>query len=185
MDIIKSYIEEINYRFLLDGYDFYLVFLVGIFKIVLYICGQDDVEVIRSYIIVIEYKIVLLGEIVIKIMDKIVMFVDNYGELEMIKFYIVFIDYYVKEKIVFLDRFNFELFKRKSFEELKVIFIFVEENVFFLKNGESDFLVVKVSQLILLGEWFNSGFIEKVVVFIVDDNMEVFKLIIGKNDKDV
>ncbi|XP_014696229.3 outer kinetochore KNL1 complex subunit KNL1 isoform X1 [Equus asinus] len=185
MDITKSHTEEINHRPLLDGHDPHLVPLAGTSKTVLYTCGQDDVEVTRSHTTAIEYKTVSPGEIATKTMDKTVMFVDNHGELEMTKSHTALIDYRAKEKTVLPDRPNFELSKRKSLEEPKVTSIPAEENVFLPKNGESDHSAAKVSQLTLLGEWSNSGPTEKAVAFIADDNMEVSKSTIGKNDKDV
>ncbi|XP_057580228.1 kinetochore scaffold 1 isoform X2 [Hippopotamus amphibius kiboko] len=185
MDITKSYTVEINHRPLLDEHDSHLVPLARTSKTVLYTCGQDDMEVTRSHTTAIECKTSSPDKVTTRPVDKTVMFVDNHDELEMTKCHTVFIDYQAKEKTVHPDRPNFELPKRKSLEKSKVTPTPAEENVFFLDNGESHHSVTKVSHLTLQGEWSNSDPLEKAVAFTADDNMEVSKSTVWKNDKDV
>ncbi|XP_058397227.1 kinetochore scaffold 1 isoform X2 [Diceros bicornis minor] len=185
MDITKSYTEEINQKSLLGKHDSHLVPLAGTSKTVLYTCGEDDVEVTKSHTTAIECRMVSPDEITTKTGDKTIMFVDNHNELEMTKSHTAFIDYHTKEKTVLPDRPNFELSKRKSVEKPKVTSNPAEESVFFPENGESDHLAAKVSQLTPLEEWSSSGPTEKAAAFIADDNMEMSKSIIWKNDRDV
>eukprot|EP00069_Balaena_mysticetus_P015150 bmy_09183T0 len=185
MDITKSYTVEINHRPLLDEHDSHLVPLAGTSKTVLYTCGQDDMEVTRSHTTAIECKTISPDKITTRPVDKTVMFIDNHDELEMTKSHTVFIDYQAKEKTVLPDSPNFELSKRKSLEKSKVTPNPAKEGAFFPDNGESDHSVAKVSQLTLLGEWSNSDPLEKAEAFISDDNIEVSKSTIWKNDKDV
>ncbi|XP_036874877.2 outer kinetochore KNL1 complex subunit KNL1 isoform X1 [Manis javanica] len=183
MDITKSYTVEINHRPLAEEHDSYLVPLTGTSKTVLYTCGQDDMEVTRSHTTAIECKTVSPDEITTIPVDKTEMFVGNHDELEMTKSHTVFIDYQAVETTVLPNRPNFELSNKESLEKPKVTS--AKENVFFPENVENDHSAAKVSQLTLLGEWSNSGPIEKAVAFIADDNMEVSKSTIWKNDKEV
>ncbi|XP_054556572.1 kinetochore scaffold 1 isoform X2 [Talpa occidentalis] len=180
MDITKSYTVEINHRPLLDEYDSHLVSLAGTSKTVLYTCGQSEMEVTRSHSAAIECETISPNKIATRPVDKTVMFADNHDELEMTKSHTIFIDYQAKEKTVLPDRPTFELSKKKSIEKPTVTATSVEESAFFPKNSAG-----KVNQLTLPREWSNSGSIEKTLRFIGDDNMEVSKSTIWKNERDV
>ncbi|KAF4017305.1 hypothetical protein G4228_008619, partial [Cervus hanglu yarkandensis] len=185
MDITKSCTVEISHRPLLDEHDSHLVPLAGNSNTVLYACGQDDMEVTRSHTTAIECKTVSPDKTTTRPVDKTVMFVDDHDELEMTKSHTVFIDCQAKERTVLPDRPNFELSKIKSLEKSKVTPTSTEESVFSPQNVERDHSVAKVSQLTLPGKWSNHGPLEKAEAFIADDNMEVSKSTIWKNDRNV
>ncbi|XP_020728008.2 LOW QUALITY PROTEIN: outer kinetochore KNL1 complex subunit KNL1 [Odocoileus virginianus] len=185
MDITKSCTVEISHRPLLDEHDSHLVPLTGNSNTVLYACGQDDMEVTRSHTTAIECKTVSPDKTTTRAVDKTVMFVDDHDELEMTKSHTIFIDCQAKERTVLPDRPNFELSKRKSLEKSKVTPTSTEESVFFPQNVKRDHSVAKVSQLTLPGKWSNHGPLEKAEAFIADDNMEVSKSTIWKNDRNV
>ncbi|OWK09395.1 hypothetical protein Celaphus_00006375 [Cervus elaphus hippelaphus] len=185
MDITKSCTVEISHRPLLDERDSHLVPLAGNSNTVLYACGQDDMEVTRSHTTAIECKTVSPDKTTTRPVDKTVMFVDDHDELEMTKSHTVFIDCQAKERTVLPDRPNFELSKIKSLEKSKVTPTSTEESVFSPQNVERDHSVAKVSQLTLPGKWSNHGPLEKAEAFIADDNMEVSKSTIWKNDRNV
>ncbi|XP_010963448.2 outer kinetochore KNL1 complex subunit KNL1 isoform X1 [Camelus bactrianus] len=100
-DIIQSCTVEINNKSPLeDREDCHLVPLEGTSKTILYTCGQDEMELTRSYTTSLECKTVSPDKRTTRPMDKTVMFVDNHSDLEVTKSHTVFIDCQTTEKIL-------------------------------------------------------------------------------------
>lgn len=183
MDITKSYTVKINHRPLLEENDSCLVPLAGTSKTVLYACGQDDMEITTSHTAILQCKTLSPDKITTGPMDKTVILVDSHNELEMIKSHTVFNDCQAKEETVLPDRFNLELYEKKSPEKPKVASISAKENVFFLKNDDGDHSAAKDGHLTQTGKWSNTG--SSTVELIGADNLEVSKSNILENDKDI
>ncbi|XP_006742548.1 kinetochore scaffold 1 [Leptonychotes weddellii] len=98
MDITQSYTVEINKTALEDREDSHLVPLAGTSKTVLYIYGQDDMEMTRSHTTALECKTVSPDKKTTRPIDKTLMFVDNHDDLEVTKSHTVFIDCQDTEK---------------------------------------------------------------------------------------
>uniref|UniRef100_A0A8C6QUS8 Kinetochore scaffold 1 n=1 Tax=Nannospalax galili TaxID=1026970 RepID=A0A8C6QUS8_NANGA len=150
MDITKSYTVEINHRSFLGKHDSHLIPSAGTSKTILYACEQDEMEITRSNTTALDCKIISPVEITTRPLNKTVMFVDNHDELEMTKSHTVFIDYQAEEKSILRDQLDFELPKKKSLQNPKVMSTPAE-------NSECNHPAAKGSSLTVLEEESNSG----------------------------
>nr|XP_034351273.1 kinetochore scaffold 1 [Arvicanthis niloticus] len=157
MDITKSCTVKINYRSLLDKHDSHVVSLAGTSKTILHAHGQDEMEINRNHTTPLECKVISPSDITPGDMGKTVISIDEHEELEMTKSHTVFIDYQAEAKGVLPDRLDFQLSKKESLQQPKVMSIPAEEIVSISKNSESNHVPAKSSQLTTLEEGSNSG----------------------------
>lgn len=109
IDVIKRNNESA----LKDREDSYLLPLANTSKTVLYPCGQDDMEITRSYTTALTCKTLSPDEKTIRPMNNTVMLVDNQSALEVTKSHTVVIDCLTTKK--FLQECpQFEIAKRKT-----------------------------------------------------------------------
>ncbi|XP_029426112.1 kinetochore scaffold 1 [Nannospalax galili] len=172
MDITKSYTVEINHRSFLGKHDSHLIPSAGTSKTILYACEQDEMEITRSNTTALDCKIISPVEITTRPLNKTVMFVDNHDELEMTKSHTVFIDYQAEEKSILRDQLDFELPKKKSLQNPKVMSTPAE-------NSECNHPAAKGSSLTVLEEESNSGPREETNI------TDISKLTTWKSVKDV
>nr|XP_019581038.1 PREDICTED: protein CASC5 [Rhinolophus sinicus] len=98
-DVIQGCTMEINNESALEARaDSHLVSLAGTSKTILYTCGQDDMEITKSYTTALECKTISPDKVTTRPVDKTVMYVDNHSDLEVTKSHTVFIDCRAEKK---------------------------------------------------------------------------------------